>query len=266
MPLHCVSDPTLDRPSEPTNPVSPTHFPRNELFSGKHFARDFRIMLRREIVRKTNPRWETAPGTKGPGRQAEIFMWTNYSGRQFLGTHIKTWTIWIFTRVSLYLFPVHNCSFGLSFYLTRPATSQHCHWLGFITCLTRCIEQYFFIHGAKLRINVKTINFIPWIHTTSALFVARVWRSDALIRRDMSLCHEVCLWPKFRDDWVESVNLCRTRARDKVNTRRPIIHWNWDHTNHRHKTPESSSLTSQTRKCHEQFTYFYKLNLLAWLI
>ena len=61
MPLHCVSDPTLDRPSEPTNPVSPTHFPRNELFSGKHFARDFRIMLRREIVRKTNPRWETAP-------------------------------------------------------------------------------------------------------------------------------------------------------------------------------------------------------------
>ena len=44
-PLHCVSDPTLDRPSEPTNPVSPTNFPRNELFSGKHFARDFRIML-----------------------------------------------------------------------------------------------------------------------------------------------------------------------------------------------------------------------------
>lgn len=138
MPLHCVSDPTLDRPSEPTNPVSPTHFPRNELFSGKHFARDFRIMLRREIVRKTNPRWETAPRVQEDKRRYLCEQITPDACS--LGTHIKTWTIWIFTRVSLYLFPVHNCSFGLSFYLTRPATSQH--WL------TRIYNMFNQVHWA----------------------------------------------------------------------------------------------------------------------
>ena len=130
MSLHCVSDPALAIPSDSHSLSLIAQFPRSKLSSGKHLTRDFRKLFR-EIVRKTSTGWETALKTKGPGRQARIFMWTNYSDRLCLGKHIKTYTIWIFTRVSLYLFPVHNCSFGVSFYLTRPAWPG-LTWFGFI--------------------------------------------------------------------------------------------------------------------------------------
>ena len=129
--LHCVSDPALAIPSDSHSLSLIAQFPRSQLSSGKHLTRDFRKLFR-EIVRKTSTGWETALKTKGPGRQARIFMWTNYSDCLCLGKHIKTYTIWIFTRVSLYLFPVHNCSFGVSFYLTRPGLT--CSDLSNRTC------------------------------------------------------------------------------------------------------------------------------------
>ena len=144
VPPLCLGPSITALPSDSQSLSLRAQSPRNELSSGKHLTRDFRKLFR-EIVRKTSSGWETALKTKGPGRQARIFMWTNDSGRLCLGKHIKTYTIWIFTRVSLYLFPVHNCSFGVSFYLPRPARpGLTCSDLSNWTCSTRCIEQYVF--------------------------------------------------------------------------------------------------------------------------